>query len=942
MSLVPSLLQAIVKADGEAMVMHAGDKPYVVSPTGQVELASRGLTLEAVTGIVGQLLPAEIQSALEEFGAIQYELPAPPEFPGEHFTVVAARGGDDVWVEIRRRRVPDEDRVPEEMFPPAPAAAAVAAAPAAPPPPPAVAAPVPAVAAPVAAVALTAAPQQEAIAAHAATPAMSVASETAHQAAPPVPAVAAAAAKIDIEDEGEEINLDDDLGLPDETQLFGTPVKPFTDAELAEGREEEIDVDATDVQAEDAASVREPEPVVEAEIPPLAASIAPSAVPAPAVEPVAETVVAEKLAASAPLEYVAPPHAELIEPPRAAPVAPPQAEMVAATDSEWVALEPELAVSTQPDEIAEVALPVELVAAAAEPAAAPSSEPVAPQDIELIAALETKLTSPLRDAIPQSASPVELIAAPPAAPVASPESELITAFEPEPVAPPEPRMFEAAMPAVEAVAPLPVKVAAAPASEQTPMPQAEFVAPPIAESRVVPRRPAERWTAPPNVEPTPHHSPVAEAPRVEEAVTAAPEPRAIAPASESPRPAAAVDEPHEIAVATAPQAAVVLPISRSPIRGEQLAPALSEATMPGLEPLLRLASARGASTLYLSSESRPSMRIDGELHVIDAEPVHTSRDVESLLLTLMPERNHEALRSGAQTEWICDIDGVGRVRCMSFRDHRGPGGVFRLMPTRSVSVEQLGLPRHVQSLAIEPSGLVLIAGPRSSGKRTLMAAFVDLMNRTRRDHIITIEREINIVQEGGHSFISQREVRGDDEEMVVAARSALREDPDVLVIEDLRTGPLVNVALEAAAAGRLVVGGFSAHTAGGAIDRIIDLYAPEERRRVQMALADSLRGVVVQVLLRKIGGGRLPAREVLLNTPSVSSVIAEGKTSQLPMAIEGGRRHGMVPMNDALVALVQSGAVEAREAYRQSPDRPGFLASLTRNGLDTSFVERLA
>src|SRR5437764_6813355 len=152
MSLVPSLLQAIVKVDGEAMVMHAGDKPYVVSPTGQVELASRGLTLEAVNGIVGQLLPAAIQNALEEFGAIQYELPALPEFPSEHFTVVAARGGDDVWVEIRRRRAPDEDRVPEDMFPaaPGPAAVAVVAATAAPPPPAAVAAPSPAGSAPVA------------------------------------------------------------------------------------------------------------------------------------------------------------------------------------------------------------------------------------------------------------------------------------------------------------------------------------------------------------------------------------------------------------------------------------------------------------------------------------------------------------------------------------------------------------------------------------------------------------------------------------------------------------------------------------------------------------------------------------------------------------------------------------------------------------------------
>jgi twitching motility protein PilT len=362
----------------------------------------------------------------------------------------------------------------------------------------------------------------------------------------------------------------------------------------------------------------------------------------------------------------------------------------------------------------------------------------------------------------------------------------------------------------------------------------------------------------------------------------------------------------------------------------------------GVDRLLRLAAARGASTLYLSSESRTSVRVDGELQILEGEPVLTSRDVESLLLTLMPERSHEALRTGAATEWICDIEDVGRVRCMSFRDHRGPGGVFRLMPTRSVSADQLALPRAVQNLAAEPEGLLLVAGPRSSGKRTLISAFVDLINRTRRDHVITIEREINIVHERGSSFISQREVRGNDDDMLAAARGALREDPDGLVIEDLHTAGLMNVALEAATSGHLVIGGFSAHTATAALDRIIDLYAPEYRRHVQFALADSLRGVVVQVLLRKSGGGRVAARELLLNTPAVSSVIAEGKTSQLPMAIEGGRRYGMMPLNDSLAGLVQQGIVDGREAYRFASDRTDLLAALKRQGVDTSFVEKLA
>jgi twitching motility protein PilT len=383
-------------------------------------------------------------------------------------------------------------------------------------------------------------------------------------------------------------------------------------------------------------------------------------------------------------------------------------------------------------------------------------------------------------------------------------------------------------------------------------------------------------------------------------------------------------------------------MSRNPIRLETPPPVVEDPTLSGLERLLRVSSARGASTLYLSSESRPSVRVDGELQMLDGEPVHVARDVESLLLTLMPERSHEALRTGAATEWISDLEGVGRVRCMSFRDQRGPGGVFRLMPTRSVSADELGLPRQVQALAAEPEGLVLVAGTRSSGRRTTMAALVDLMNRTRRDHIITIEREINIQHERGRSFISQREVRGSGKDVLAAVRAALREDPDVLVVEELGTSALMSVALEAAAAGRLVVGGFTAHTATGAIDRIIDLYAPEHHRQVQMALADSMRGVIAQVLLRKVDGGRLPAREVLLNTPAVSSVIAEGKTSQLPMAIEGGRSHGMMPLNDALVGLVRNGSVDAGDAYRHSPDRPGFLAALNRQGIDTSFVERLA
>ncbi len=640
MSLVPSLLQAIVQVNGEALVMHAGDKPYVVTPGGQIDLASRGLTLEAVTGIVSQLLPVEVMHALDEFGAAQYQLPTRPDFPHEQFTVVAARGGDDLWAEIRRRRIPEEDFVPESVFGPA------------------------------------------------ATP-----RNARHRAGMEAPAPGARA--------------------------FATPAAVSADND-AIGHE-------------------------------MFAGGAESASSGPTLE-----------------------H---------------EALRIPEADQLWNGKAP---------------------------------EPVTAQ-----------------------AEPIEEIAV----------------DEPEP---------------------------------------AQMAAPQLPSRRVH------------EVQPPP-------------------------PAA---KPAAPPPSPHLVA-APPPQPAVVLPMARSPIRPEAAA-AVTGQIGATIDRLLRLAAARGASTLYLAADSRPSVRVDGENQPLEGEPILTAYDVEALLLALMPERSHEALRSGAATEWICELEDVGRVRCMSFSDQRGPGGVFRLMPLRAVSAEQLALPREIQSLAIEPEGLVLVVGPRSSGKRTLISTFIDLINRTRRDHVISIETEINIVHERGTSLISQREVRGGNEDVLAAARAALREDPDVLAIEDLRTGDLMNVALEAAASGRLVIGGFSAHSATSAIDRIIDLYAPQYRRQIQMALAEQVRGVVAQVLVRKRGGGRIAARELLLNTPAVASLIADGKTSQLPMGIEGGRRYGMVPLNDALIGYVQSGAVDAYEAYRRAADRAGFVSLLKRQGIDTSSIERLA
>ena len=730
MSVVPSLLQAIITTEGEALVLHVGEKPYVVTPTGQVDLATRGLTFDAVNGIVNEILPIESQRALDEFGAAQYALPPIVEFPGEHFTIVAARGGDDLWAEIRRRTVPDEDRVPEELFgPSSPGAAAVSMG---------------------------------------------------HEAA----------------------MANEDLEVPDVAQLWPD--------QRAAARS---DVDAAPRQARPQAPPQPSRPQLPARPQSPAARSAPptSRSALPLIPPPPRDASAEVLASvTAQLQGAPPPAPVAQEPvqPRPAVVKPPAAP-------------------TPPQPVAS---PL--------PPAAPPPQPVA---------VEPRVVAP----------PPQPVAAPP--PVAPPPQPV--AVEPRVVAPPAP--------------PRPTVVAPPPPPAPVPA-----LAPPVATVR----------PAFPSQEPPP---------------------------------------------------TVVRPLARSPIRQDAPAPLVTEA-LAGLERLLRLAAARGASTLYLSSSARPSLRVDGDVQTIDGAPVLGPNDVESLMLTLMPERNAEALRTGLTTEWICDVPDVGRVRCMSFRDHLGPGGVFRMMPVRTVTADQLGLSREIQSLAIEPEGLVLVAGPRSSGKRTLMSALVDLVNRTRRDHVITIETEINVAHDRVGSLVSQREVRGGRDEMLTIARAALREDPDVLVLEDVRTAGLMNLALDAASSGQLVIGGFPAHNATSAVDRIIDLYPPEYRRQAQLSLAQNLRGVVAQVLLRKITGGRVAAREVLLNTPAVRSLLAEGRTSQLPLAIEGGRPSGMTPLNDALVGFVQSGAVDVREAYWRAADRAGFLALLKRQGVDTSPIEKPA
>jgi twitching motility protein PilT len=386
----------------------------------------------------------------------------------------------------------------------------------------------------------------------------------------------------------------------------------------------------------------------------------------------------------------------------------------------------------------------------------------------------------------------------------------------------------------------------------------------------------------------------------------------------------------------------VLPLSR-PYKEPAIATVSgAPVSAPDLERLLRIAAARGASGLYLVAQSHPVVRVDGEMQQLDSEESLTPADVEAFMLALAPEPSREAVRTGATSEWFRDVPDLGRIRCLSFRDHRGPGVILRMLPARAISVEQLGLSKEIQALCGQAEGLVLVAGPRASGTSTLIAAFVDLVNRSRTDHVIAIERQIAFVHENRRSFVSQREVRGDADELAFAVRTALREDPDVLVVEELRTAEMIASAVEAAESGRLVFAGLRAPATVPALERLVEQFQPERRPHILTSLAASLRGVVGQVLLRKRGGGRVAARELLLNTPAAAAIIAEGKLFQLPAALESGRKLGCVALNDALSALIRDGVVDPGEAWRKAYDRDGLLTALKREGIDTSFVERLA
>jgi twitching motility protein PilT len=390
--------------------------------------------------------------------------------------------------------------------------------------------------------------------------------------------------------------------------------------------------------------------------------------------------------------------------------------------------------------------------------------------------------------------------------------------------------------------------------------------------------------------------------------------------------------PAAAATAAAP-AATPVPVAAPVARSAQ---DLAEART-ALDELFRLLVSSGSSDLHLRTNEPPLLRRSGELSREDLPAIPAER-LEMMLASIMTPREIAELRETGDTDWAYEIDGLARFRCNAGRDRHGPMAVFRVIPTTVRTADEMGLGRDVQNLCYLTKGLVVVTGPTGSGKSTTLAALIDLINRTRTDHIITIEDPIEFVHQSKRCLVTQRQVAVHTRSFKHALRAALREDPDIIMVGEMRDLETVSIAIETAETGHLVFGTLHTTTASSTIDRIIDQFPPDRQSQVRVMLSESLRGVIAQTLCRKIGGGRVAAREILLSTPAVSNLIREGKTFQIPSIMQTNRKAGMVTLNDALMELVDAKLVEPKEAYVKSVEKAGFAAALKAKRHDVSFL----
>jgi twitching motility protein PilT len=359
----------------------------------------------------------------------------------------------------------------------------------------------------------------------------------------------------------------------------------------------------------------------------------------------------------------------------------------------------------------------------------------------------------------------------------------------------------------------------------------------------------------------------------------------------------------------------------------------AEGPVPGhLDELFHQMLDMEASDLHLKSGKAPMVRVDGSMTSMQGRGPIDNEALDRLLHEIIPVKNQKEFKETNDTDFGYELGERSRMRCNVFRDLAGIGGVFRQIPTKIVTAKELNLPPVVLSFCDFDKGLVVVTGPTGSGKSTTLAAMVDYINDTRDDHLITIEDPVEFVHKDKHCHINQREVGTHTLGFKQALRAALREDPDIVLVGEMRDLETVAIAIETAETGHLVFGTLHTNTAASTVDRIIDQFPSDRQSQVRTMLAESLKGIVAQTLLRRKGGGRVAAMEILVVTNAISNLIREGKTFQIPSIMQTGRSLGMQTLNDALLDLVKSDTVEPQEAYDRSVVKKDFGMMLTRSG----------
>jgi twitching motility protein PilT len=336
--------------------------------------------------------------------------------------------------------------------------------------------------------------------------------------------------------------------------------------------------------------------------------------------------------------------------------------------------------------------------------------------------------------------------------------------------------------------------------------------------------------------------------------------------------------------------------------------------------LLAFSAKQNASDLHLSSGLPPMIRVDGDIRRINLPPM-SHKEVHALIYDIMNDKQRKDFEEFWETDFSFEVPGVARFRVNAFTQNRGSGAVFRTIPSKVLTMEDLGMGQVFKDISDTARGICLVTGPTGSGKSTTLAAMINYINETKYEHILTIEDPIEFVHESKKCLVNQREVHRDTLGFSEALRSALREDPDIILVGEMRDLETIRLALEAAETGHMVFGTLHTQSAAKTIDRVVDVFPAAEKSMVRSMLSESLMAVISQTLLKKNGGGRVAAHEIMIGTPAIRNLIREDKVAQMYSAIQTGAQYGMQTLDQCLQNLVQRGTI-SREIAREKAKQP--------------------